>query len=145
MNRRCPEGEQQVHNEFRRRARSGQDSAEDDVTKHLAEWCLKALAGGLLVVAFAVAAQMINPKRLSGILSAAPSVALGSLIVTLAFKGPHDARLAALGMALGAIAFTVYCLAVVPSLARWGGWRGSGAALVAWFAVAFALLWVVPG
>jgi hypothetical protein len=54
---------------------------EDDVTGHLAEWGLKALAGGLLVVAFALAAQVVSPKRLSGILSAAPSVALGAALV----------------------------------------------------------------
>jgi uncharacterized membrane protein (GlpM family) len=124
-------------------ASRGQHAAEDDVTRHVAEWGLKALAGGLLVVAFAVAAQMINPKRLSGILAAAPSVALGSLVVTLAFKGTDDVRLGPLGMVLGALAFSVYCLAVVPSLARWGGRRGSGAALLAWFAGAGMLLWLV--
>jgi hypothetical protein len=72
------------------------------VTKHPAEWGLKALAEGLLVVAFAVATQMISPKRLSGTLPAAPSVALGSVVVALAFKGPHDVRLAALRIVLGA-------------------------------------------
>jgi Protein of unknown function (DUF3147) len=112
--------------------------------EHLVEWGLKALAGGLLVVVFAVAAQMISPKRLAGILSAAPSVALGSLAVTLLLKGAADAQTAARGMILGAIAFTVYCAAAVPALARWGAWRGSGVALVAWFVVAFVLVAVVP-
>ncbi|HYJ75548.1 MAG TPA: DUF3147 family protein [Kineosporiaceae bacterium] len=112
--------------------------------EQLLEWGLKALAGGLLVVAFAVAAQMITPKRLAGILSAAPSVALGSLIVTVVMKGVPDAQTAARGMVLGAVAFTVYCLVAVPALARWGAWRGSAGALVAWFATAFLLAWVVP-
>jgi uncharacterized membrane protein (GlpM family) len=112
--------------------------------RNLAEWGLKALAGGLLVVAFALTAQMINPKRLSGILAAAPSVALGSLAVTLLFKGAPDAQTAARGMILAAIAFTVYCVAVVPALRRWGAWRGCAAALVAWFAAAFVLASVVP-
>jgi Protein of unknown function (DUF3147) len=114
------------------------------VGEHLIEWGLKALAGGLLVVIFAVAAHMINPKRLAGILSAAPSVALGSLAVTLVIKGASDAQTAAWGMLLGAVAFTLYCVAAVPALTRWGGWRGSGGALVAWFAVAFLLVAVVP-
>jgi uncharacterized membrane protein (GlpM family) len=114
------------------------------VGEQLLEWGLKALAGGLLVVAFAAAAQMINPKRLAGILSAAPSVALGSLAVTLVVKGVPDAQTAAQGMVLGAIAFTVYCLVVVPALARWGARRGSAGALLAWFAGAFLLAWVVP-
>jgi hypothetical protein len=112
--------------------------------QRLLEWGLKALAGGLLVVAFAVAAQMINPKRLAGILSAAPSVALGSLAVTLVIKGVPDAQTAARGMILGAVGFTAYCIAAVPALARWGAWRGSGGALVVWFAVAFLLAWLVP-
>src|SRR3954453_20186225 len=77
----------------------------------LLRWSLRALGGGLLVVAVAVLAETIKPKRLAGILSAAPSVALGSLVVTVAMKGSGDARLGAVGMAVGALAFTAYCLA----------------------------------
>lgn len=114
------------------------------MAKDLLEWGLKALAGGLLVVAFAVLAETITPKRLAGVLSAAPSVALGSLVVTVAMKGSGDARLAAVGMTAGALAFTGYCLVAVPALTRLGAVRGSAAALVVWFALAFALLAMVP-
>jgi hypothetical protein len=55
----------------------------------VAEVALKALAGGLFVLAFAALAQMIAPKRFAGVFSAAPSVALGSLLVTVAFAGGH--------------------------------------------------------
>jgi hypothetical protein len=114
------------------------------VSHNIAEWALKALAGGLFVVAFAVIAQMMTPKRLAGVLAAAPSVALGSLTVTVLMKGSADAGLAARGMVAGAVAFTVYCLVAVPALRRWGVWRACGIALVAWGIVAGLLLPLVP-
>lgn len=96
------------------------------------EVALKMLAGGLFVLAFAALAQMLAPKRFAGVFSAAPSVALGSLLVTAAFSGPKDVALSARGMAVGAVAFALYCATVVPLLRRWGAWRGSAAALGAW-------------
>ncbi|TML26176.1 MAG: DUF3147 family protein [Actinobacteria bacterium] len=102
----------------------------------VAEVLLKAAAGGLFVVAFAVLAQMLRPKRFAGVFSAAPSVALGSLLVTAAFSGARDVALSGRGMAVGAVAFTAYCLTAVPALRRWGAWGGSLAALGAWALVA---------
>src|SRR4051794_5211415 len=102
----------------------------------VAEVALKALAGGLLVLAFAAIAQVLSPKRFAGIFSAAPSVALGSLLVTAMFSGHQDIASAGKGMVVGAVAFTVYCLAAVPLVRRWGAWWGSAAALVAWGIVA---------
>jgi hypothetical protein len=106
--------------------------------RHVAEVALKALAGGLLVLAFAALAQMLMPKRFAGILSAAPSVALGSLLVTALFKTHEDIALSGRGMAVGAVAFTAYCLLAVPLVRRWGAWRGSAAALAGWAVVAAA-------
>jgi len=102
----------------------------------LVEVVLKALAGGLFVLAFAALAQMIMPKRFAGVFSAAPSVALGSLLVTVAFSGAGDVGLAARGMVVGAVAFFVYCLAAVPFIKAWGAWRGCAAALGVWAIVA---------
>jgi hypothetical protein len=53
---------------------------------------LKALAGDAFVLAFAALAQMIAPKQFAGVLSAAPSVALGGLLVTFAFNGAARRR-----------------------------------------------------
>jgi uncharacterized membrane protein (GlpM family) len=114
------------------------------VSRTAVEWVLKTLAGGSLVVVFAVIAQMMTPKRLAGVLAAAPSVALGSLAVTIAAKGPAEATSAAHGMVAGAVAFTVSCLVLVPALRRWGVWRATGAALAAWAVVATLVLPVVP-
>ena len=102
----------------------------------LAEVALKALAGGLLVVVFAALAEILNPKRFAGIFSAAPSVALGSLLVTAIFSTYRDVALSGEGMAVGAVAFAVYCLLAIPLVGRWGPWAGSAAALVGWGAVA---------
>ncbi|MFF4761658.1 DUF3147 family protein [Streptomyces sp. NPDC001292] len=80
---------------------------------------------------------------MAGIFAAAPSVALGGLILTVVFKGDLDAVTAAQGMVTGALAFTAYCLVDVPALARFGAVRGSAAALVVWFAAAAAIAFVV--
>ncbi|GAA4606274.1 putative membrane protein (GlpM family) [Actinoplanes octamycinicus] len=102
------------------------------------EIVLKALAGGVLVLAFAALAQVLKPKRFAGIFAAAPSVALAGLIVTVLFSGDRDLPAAGAGMAVGAVGFVVYCLAAVPLIRRFGAWKGSGAALLAWGAVAAA-------
>jgi uncharacterized membrane protein (GlpM family) len=102
----------------------------------VAEVACKAVAGGVFVLLFAALAQVITPKRLAGVFSAAPSVALGSLLVTFAFKGAAEVHGAALGMAVGSVAFTAYCLAAVALMRRWGTWRGAAAALAVWGVVA---------
>jgi Protein of unknown function (DUF3147) len=98
----------------------------------VAEVMLKALAGGLLVLTFAAIAQVLTPKRFAGIFAAAPSVALGSLIVTVAFSGDKNLPPSGAGMAVGGAAFVVYCLAAVPLVRHFGAWKGSAAALVMW-------------
>ncbi|MFE9309929.1 DUF3147 family protein [Streptomyces sp. NPDC088353] len=111
--------------------------------KTLLEIVLKPFIGGLLVVGFALVAEAVQPKRLAGIFAAAPSVALGGLILTVVFKGDLDAATAARGMVAGALAFTAYCLVDVPALARFGAMRGSAAALVVWLATAAAIAFAV--
>jgi hypothetical protein len=49
----------------------------------------KGLAGGGLVVAFAVISECLTPKRFAGLFSAAPAVALAGLTITLLDKGAH--------------------------------------------------------
>jgi uncharacterized membrane protein (GlpM family) len=105
---------------------------------------LKAVAGGLFVLAFAALAEMLAPKRLAGVLSAAPSVALGSLLVTALVSGEAGMRAAAEGMLAGAVAFTAYCLVAAPLLEPWGTWRSTFTALAAWLLVAAACFLAVP-
>ena len=97
---------------------------------------VKGLAGGVLVLAFALLSQGLEPKRFAGLLSAAPAVALAGLGVTLLDKGAHDAHLAATGMIAGAVAMAVYAATVIPLLRRMRAGMASGAALAVWTAVA---------
>jgi hypothetical protein len=99
------------------------------------EVALKALAGGLLVLAFAMVSKVLKPERFAGVFSAAPSVALGSLAVTLVFAGTKDLAAIGSGMAVGAGAFVLYCLATAPLVRRFGAWKGSAGALLVWAAV----------
>jgi uncharacterized membrane protein (GlpM family) len=108
----------------------------------LIEIVLKTVLGGALVLAFAVIAETLSPKRFAGILAAAPSVALASLLMTVTFKGPMDARRACAGMVAGAVGFVAYCALAPSALRRFGVLRGALLALIAWAVVSAA---VFPG
>jgi uncharacterized membrane protein (GlpM family) len=79
---------------------------------------IKGLAGGALVVAFALLSQGLEPKRFAGLFSAAPAVALAGLTVTLLDKGAHDAHQSAAGMIAGGVGMAVYAAAVIALLRR---------------------------
>lgn len=101
---------------------------------------VKGLAGGTLVVLFALLCQTLEPKRFAGLFGAAPAVALAGLAVTLVVMGVADAHDAALGMLAGAAGMTVYA-AVATNLL--GGMRALHAALLAvaaWLAVTAVVL-----
>ena len=103
---------------------------------------LKALAGGTLVVAFAILGERIRPQGLAGLLAAAPSVALASLALTVLTKGTHDTIAAATGMIVGAVALGVASLVAVDTVRRFGALRGSILSLTAWLFTAAALFGV---
>jgi uncharacterized membrane protein (GlpM family) len=79
---------------------------------------IKGLAGGTLVVTFALLSQGLEPKRFAGLFSAAPAVALAGLTVTLLDKTAHDAHQASVGMIAGAVGMAAYAAAVIPLLRR---------------------------
>ena len=72
---------------------------------------VRVVAAGLLVCAFALVGELVKPKRFAGIFSAAPSVALASLVVLLISEGVGHVRVELEGMIVGAVAF-VGCTAV---------------------------------
>lgn len=100
----------------------------------------KGLLGGTLVVAFALLAETLTPKRFAGVFAAAPSVALASLFVTTLHKGPDDAKRDCVGMIAGAIGFVAYALIAPAAMRRLGSLKGSAAALLGWAAVTGAAL-----
>lgn len=97
---------------------------------------IKGLAGGCLVVAFALLSQGLSPKRFAGLFSAAPAVALAGLTIVLLDKGPHDAHKNAMGMIAGGIGMMAYAATVVALLKRMRATLAAAVAMVAWFAVA---------
>jgi hypothetical protein len=64
---------------------------------------LKALIGGVFVVLFSIVAAAIRPRRLASVTSAAPSVALASLVITVLTTTAVIARSLAIGMIGGAV------------------------------------------
>lgn len=99
---------------------------------------VKAVNGGLFVLAFALVGEVVRPKRFSGLFGAAPSVALGSLIVLGVADGQSYAVTEARGMMLGAVAMVAACMVAVPAVRRWRAVRGSGALWATWLAAAVA-------
>lgn len=91
------------------------------------------------MVAFALISEALSPKRFAGLFSAAPSVALAGLIVTLLDKGSHDAHENGLGMLAGSAGMVAYAATVAVLLHRLKSRRAAATALGAWFAVAGAV------
>jgi hypothetical protein len=104
----------------------------------VAYYLAKFLAGGALVVLFAVVSEMFEPKRFAGLFAAAPSVLLASLIVTILFKGTAPASLSAFGAVAGATGLVACALAAIWTVDRWKGLAGSVIALIPWAVVSLA-------
>jgi uncharacterized membrane protein (GlpM family) len=94
---------------------------------------VKALLGGTLVVAFAVLAETVSPKRFAGLFGAAPAVALSSLTLVLITKNAHDARESAIGMLAGCVGMACYAAATVRLIRDRRVVREPILGLVAWF------------
>jgi uncharacterized membrane protein (GlpM family) len=100
---------------------------------------VKAMNGGLFVVAFALLGEVLEPKRFAGLFSAAPSVALANLSVVLLTKGAADGKENAIGMIAGAIALIVFCVVARKLVARYDALIGSALACGVWLVVAVGL------
>jgi uncharacterized membrane protein (GlpM family) len=97
---------------------------------------LKGVAGGMLVVAFALLSEGLSPKRFAGLFSAAPAVALAGLSIVVLDKGAHDAHQNAVGMIAGGAGMVAYAALAVSLLRRMRASRAALVALSAWFVVA---------
>src|SRR5438105_10261382 len=100
---------------------------------------LKGLFGGLIVVAFALIGEVVRPRGLAGISSAAPSVALASLAVALVASGVSTAVDLSLGMIAGAVALIAWCFVGLEAVKRLGALRGSAAATVVWLVASLSM------
>jgi uncharacterized membrane protein (GlpM family) len=105
---------------------------------------LRMLAGGTLVVLFALVGDVLKPKMFAGLFGAAPSVAAASLLVGALADGTARTSTAGLGMAAGSVGMIAYCVAAIFLVRRLGALVGSVAAWGAWLVVAAAVLRVMP-
>jgi len=104
---------------------------------------LRGLAGGALVVVFSLIGEVVTPKAFSGLFSAAPSVAVASLAVTIVAENVFKARQASIGMVVGSAAMAACCVVAAAAIPRVRSLRGSLAAWLSWITVAFGLYWAV--
>lgn len=104
---------------------------------------LRGLAGGTLVVIFALIGEAVSPKAFSGLFSTAPSVSIASLIVIIATEGPSAARQASTGMVVGGLAMVACCILAAVTIPRIRSLRGSLAAWLGWLAADLGLYWSV--
>jgi uncharacterized membrane protein (GlpM family) len=96
----------------------------------------KGIAGGVLVVAFAMISETLKPKRFAGLFGAAPAVAIAGLAIVIATKPVHDVHEEAIGMLAGCAGLVAYAAVVSPMLLRLPPLAASAAALVIWLVVA---------
>jgi|SRR5579872_2300173 len=80
---------------------------------------IRFLAGGVVVSVFAMIGDVLRPKSFAGLFSAAPSVALATLTLTIHKEGKPYAAHEAASMLLASIAFIVYATAASYVLRRW--------------------------
>jgi uncharacterized membrane protein (GlpM family) len=107
------------------------------------EMVLRFVIGGVIVSAFAALAEIFRPKSFAGLFSAAPSIALATIGITVARHGKMYAASEARSMIFGAIAFFCYA-----SAACWLVGRLKMKALTAtivllplWLGASLALWW----
>ena len=97
---------------------------------------IQALAGGALVVGFALLGEVIHPKRLAGLFSAAPSIAIAGLAVTVVAAGSVPASHAAFTMMLGAAGFVGFSTTARVLLRHLSALWASAVGCLVWIAVA---------
>jgi hypothetical protein len=107
----------------------------------MSEILARFLLGGLVVSAFALLGDMLRPKSFAGLFSAAPSVALATLGMAVVQHGQRYAAVEGTSMIWGAIALSLYSVAVCQLLMRLrlNALLATLAALPVWLTVAFGL------
>jgi len=103
---------------------------------------VRVIAGGALVVAFAMLSDTLKPKTFAGLFSAAPSVATASLLVSGLATGPAKDQKYAWGMIAGAIGLVFYSLAAAFLVKQLGAFAGSIVAWAAWIIPAALIYWL---
>ncbi len=110
----------------------------------MSEVAIRFCIGGLFVSAFALLGDLFRPKSFAGLFEAAPSVALGSLLLTTFHKGKVYAAVEAHSMIVGAIAFLIcaYIASLLMFRFHFAALRVTLSLLVVWLGVAFGLWFI---
>jgi hypothetical protein len=105
------------------------------------EYGFRFLAGGIAVSAFAALGDTLRPKSFAGLLSAAPSIALATLFLTLSQKGAPFAAEEGRSMIIGAFSLACYSWSVCLLLKRFliSSRTATMTALIVWFSAAFGI------
>lgn len=119
------------------------DAGQGGRLKEVGILALRGLAGGTLVVVFALISEAVKPKAFAGIFAAAPSVAVASLTITVLTDGAAKARLSSMGMVAGGVGMALCCIVAVATIPQMKALKGSLVAIAAWLAVALGLYWAV--
>jgi hypothetical protein len=103
----------------------------------MSDLIVRFLVGGSVVSFFAILGDMLRPKSFAGLFSAAPSIALATLALTIHKDGKAYATAEAKTMMLGAAGFLLYCVLASFILRRFrpSAFAVSFALLPVWFAV----------
>ena len=101
----------------------------------------KAIAGGCLVVAFAMLSDRLKPKTVAGLFSGAPSVALASLGLTAFAMGSGKTAVMATSMIAGGAGMVAFCAVAIALEQKVGAITSSALAWVSWAAVAGVVFW----
>ena len=111
------------------------------------EIVLRIIVGGIVVSSFAVIGDVLKPKSFAGLFSAAPSVALATIALTVKEHGHPYASVEAQSMILGAIAFFVYACVSSWLMIRkkWAALPVSSIALLLWLGTALGLRYALLG
>jgi len=109
------------------------------------EMLLRFAIGGMVVSSFSILGDVFKPKSFAGLFGAAPSVALATIVLTVAKEGRSYVAIEARSMLIGAFAFLLYawivCRALLP--ARWSALSITLSALPIWGASALGLWFVL--
>jgi hypothetical protein len=111
------------------------------------EYLLRFIAGGVVVSAFAVVGDILQPKSFAGLFGAAPSIALATILITLSQKGAPFVAVEGRSMIAGAFALAAYSWTVCVLLKKLtiSSLTATILALVVWFAVALGITSILFG
>jgi hypothetical protein len=113
----------------------------ETLLKTVMDYAVRFIAGGGVVLAFAIFADVLRPKSFAGLFGAAPSVALATLTLAYSQHGAGYVALEARSMAIGALAFALFGVLVCQVIMRldWSALAAVSASLAVWLGIALGL------